>query len=319
LGRDDLIRVADALIAAEPQGIVLAGGEPLTVPGVLDLVDRMRRAGITTTVYTGGWSVTRATVQRLAEAGARVTVSIDGATSEIHDRIRGRSGSFERALRTVELLDSVAHDDASFRFGIDYTVVRSNFEQVAQFCTDIAIRFPRLSSISFGAAVPSGLASEPEFVDRELLTDNQVRQLTAPHNRHLLQSLVTGSVAVDTTDNRLLQLHPDRVDAGQFFRTLQVEPDGEVRAMSMYEGTVGNVLTDPVDLLWERAVARWSDPAVTTALADARTMPDWARATRHIDQHFGMDAVRDRIERRTPLGSPAPGRGRSRLGRKEVV
>jgi len=35
-----------------------------------------------------------------------------------------------------------------------------------------------LESVSFGAVVPTGLASRPSFVDEELLSDEQVAELS---------------------------------------------------------------------------------------------------------------------------------------------
>jgi hypothetical protein len=77
-----------------------------------------------------------------------------------------------------------------------------------------------------------------------------------------------------------------------------VEPDGEVRAIPIYEGTVGNLLTEDVGALWEHVKERWSDPFVVEALSAVRSMEDWAEATRRIDYHFGTDEVRRRINRR---------------------
>ncbi|MGR6914363.1 hypothetical protein ACU635_08925 [[Actinomadura] parvosata] len=79
---------------------------------------------------------------------------------------------------------------------------------------------------------------------------------------------------------------------------LQVEPVGEVRAMPIYEGTVGSLLTEDAGTLCERVQERWSDPFVVEALSAVRSMKDWAEATRRIGYHFGTDEVRRRIDRR---------------------
>jgi hypothetical protein len=79
---------------------------------------------------------------------------------------------------------------------------------------------------------------------------------------------------------------------------MQVEPDGDVRGMPIYEGTVGSLLTDPPETLWGRGVERWNDPFVREAFADVRTMRDWAAACRRIDYHFGSDAVKAMVDNR---------------------
>jgi organic radical activating enzyme len=298
----DLLRVADALITLQPEAIVLSGGEPLVIRGVVEVVERISDAGIPVVLYTSGWPVQRPLAERLAGIVSRISVSVDGATAEVHDRIRGRAGSFDRAMAALQVLDDVVADRTAsgadtFEFGMDCTLVQSSFGQMDDYCTTIARRYPEMRFIWFGPAMPIGLASRPGFVAAELLSDAQADLLTSPAQLDHLRSLAPATVEVSVTDNRLLQMRPDLVAAGRI-PAMQVEPDGAVRAMAIYEGTVGNVLTESPALLWQRAIARWSDPFVAGTLAPVRTMAQWAEATRRIDYWFGTDDDRARIDRR---------------------
>ncbi|MFD2119864.1 radical SAM protein [Streptomyces cirratus] len=53
---------------------------------------------------TSGWVMDRAMAGRLAECFDEVVVSVDGSTAEVHDRIRGRAGSFDRVMTAPGLL-----------------------------------------------------------------------------------------------------------------------------------------------------------------------------------------------------------------------
>jgi MoaA/NifB/PqqE/SkfB family radical SAM enzyme len=302
LSHDDMLRVADAIVSLAPDQIVLAGGEPLAVRRILDVARRLASAGSSVSIYTGGWLLTAPMTEAMTKVLAKVVVSVDGATPDMHDSIRGRKGSFDRAMNALALLDDAAREHRAggnrpWAFGLDYVVTRSNVDQVERVCTEIVPRFPRLQVVSFGAVVPVGLASRPTF-NHELLTDAQVqRLLSAEYVRHL-QSLVPSSVMVSTTDNTSLQMRPDRVERGDFLPAMVVEPDGEVRGLALYEGTVGNLLTEPADLLWRRSVARWTDPFVVQTLSRVRGMSDWAEAARRLDHRFGSADVRARIDAR---------------------
>nr|WP_055502903.1 radical SAM protein [Nonomuraea pusilla] len=307
LDREQLLRVTDAILAMEPYGVSIAGGEPLVVPGIVEVAERMTAAGTRVSLFTSGWPLRAEMIDDVARAFSSVSVSLDGATAEVHDRIRGRRGSFERALRALELLDEAARERRlggreRLSFGIDCVVVRSNVHQVEDVCAAVAPRFPDLGSISFGAVVPEGLASRAGFVEHELLSDDQAALLGSAGYVARLRALAPPSVQVSATDNLALQMHPDRIRKGSLFPVLQIEPDGAVRAMAAYEGTVGNVLTDSPAELWRRAVERWHDPFVVGTLAPVRTMREWAEATRKIDYHFGSDADRARIDRRPEFG-----------------
>ena len=144
---------------------------------------------------------------------------------------------------------------------------------------------------------PTGLASRPDF-ELELVDDEVVSALADGRLAAELQALAPSSIMVSTTDNRRTQLHPDVLAAGGDLPPLQVEPDGRVRAMPLYEGTVGNLLEEPLTTLWERAIERWSDPFVVETLRPARTMKAWAEATRRLDQRFGSADDLARIARR---------------------
>ncbi|MEU6720821.1 radical SAM protein [Nonomuraea sp. NPDC046802] len=303
-----LFRVADALVSLRPHAIVFAGGEPLSVPEIFDVARRVGRAGVQPHLYTGGWKLAPAAVPALMDVMARITVSLDGAIAATHDRIRGRVGSFERALAVLAQLDTAIGrrrqvGRAAPALGIDFVVVRSNHDELAGFCAHVASRFANLDSVFFGAVLPTGLASRPSFAEHELLDEGQAERLRDGSLRRELQRLAP-AIEIRTSDNGMFQMHPDRLAAGEI-PAMQVEPDGLVRAMPIYEGTVGSLLQEDPFVLWERAVSRWSDPWVTSLLRSASSPADWAEATRRIDARFGSDADRARIRERPPYHPPS--------------
>ncbi|MGH1552366.1 hypothetical protein ACRAWF_10125 [Streptomyces sp. L7] len=114
--------------------------------------------------------------------------------------------------------------------------MRSNVAQLEELCRTVASRFPHLRSVNFNAAIPSGLASRSGFADHELLTDTQVQDLVGAELTARLTAAAPGSVHVFTTDNMMAMMHPDRIAHGNDALVMQVEPDGEVRAMSILRG-----------------------------------------------------------------------------------
>lgn len=303
VGAEPMRAIAEAIISLGPAAVALAGGEPLVNPNVFDVARRLREAGIQVVLYTSAWSFRPWMVDRVRESFSRVAVSVDAAAAGLHDRIRGRAGSYQRAMDALALLDaaaagSIAEGRPALPFGIDSVVMRCNFDDMESLCTAMAARFPRLGLISFNAAAPAGLASTTGFADRELVTDEQAAVLAGRKLRKRLAALVPPTVRIETTDNRALQMSPDLTARGIVTSAMQIEPDGQVRAMPMYEGSVGSLLSEPAWTLWERSVQRWTDPFLVEALSQVATMQDWAEACRKIDYHYGSDEVRARIDRR---------------------
>ena len=82
--------------------ISLAGGEPMLRE---DLVGIVREVGQwhLPFVTTSGWGVTRERAEELIQAGLwGVSVSLDYASREKHDKRRGQAGCFEQAVRALE-------------------------------------------------------------------------------------------------------------------------------------------------------------------------------------------------------------------------
>ena len=78
--------------------INLAGGEPLLRKDIPDIVAILSKHHFPM-ITTNGWMVTRKLARRLWEAGLfGVSVSIDYADPERHDKERGMPGAFERAV-----------------------------------------------------------------------------------------------------------------------------------------------------------------------------------------------------------------------------
>jgi len=309
LGLADMHLMVDAIIAAKPAAVGITGGEPLTVRGIFELLRRIADAGIRVQLFTSGWPMTPEIAAKLGETVERVIVSVDGATAEMHDSIRGRKGSFDRAMSALSMLDEEsrqrrARGQNPLWFGVDCVVMRSNFGQLEQYCTEMAPRFPELSAIEFGTAVPTGLASRTGFDKYELVSDEQYDELGRTELPARLQSLAPASVDIACTNNAVMMWTPAQLAAGQYFQAIVVEPDGAVRAMPNYEGVVGNLLDEPVESLWRKAIERWSDPFVVETLSPVTTMSNWAVATRAIDYHFGTDQVRARIDRRPEFSGP---------------
>jgi len=301
LDRDNAMRVIDIMIAAQADGVMFSGGEPLSVRWAPEAMKRLHDAGVQVTVFTTGWSIQEKLANTLADSVSGVSVSIDGPDAATHNTIRGRSGAFERGMKALDILHRVKEERLAagrpcFKFGIDYTLTRSGAREAdLERFVDMAVeRFPKLDFIRLGAVIPSGLAAEREFEARELLSIEELVDML-DFGRRLAARHENGPMFV-VTDVRYFLPQPDVsvVDLD----ILQIEPDGALRAFPIYEAKVGNVLHEPLDVLWSRARAWRSDPLVAELMDGVQTMADWANTTRILDRRYGSEDDRERIARR---------------------
>jgi MoaA/NifB/PqqE/SkfB family radical SAM enzyme len=96
----DYVKLLDEVAAWKPI-VSLFGGEPLLYPDILPLVREIKRRDLTCTVITNGGRL-EPYARELVEAGIdSIAVSIDGPP-DVHNRIRGKADSFQKAAAGVE-------------------------------------------------------------------------------------------------------------------------------------------------------------------------------------------------------------------------
>jgi radical SAM protein with 4Fe4S-binding SPASM domain len=96
-----------ALVAKRwnPRKVMLAvtGGEPLLREDLCDVMGYATSLGFPWGMVSNGWTVDERVVESCRAAGLKtLTISLDGPR-DLHDWLRGRKGSYERAVRAIEL------------------------------------------------------------------------------------------------------------------------------------------------------------------------------------------------------------------------
>ena len=108
--------------------LVFSGGEPLCRDDIFELIGEAKAAGIVPALATNGTLVDANIAQKIADSGiVRVAVSLDGATAEVHNRLRNLEGSFESALDGVRNLA-----DKKVAFQINITLTKQNAHQLKE-------------------------------------------------------------------------------------------------------------------------------------------------------------------------------------------
>ena len=109
--------------------VCLLGGEPFVRKDWYDIAASAIGAGLEILFITNGYNFSPGLLGDLRRLGAvdRIGVSVDGATADVHDRIRGRVGSFDRAWRAAEMIR-----DAGIETGVISAVSKLNVGQLPQ-------------------------------------------------------------------------------------------------------------------------------------------------------------------------------------------
>jgi MoaA/NifB/PqqE/SkfB family radical SAM enzyme len=113
--------------------IQFVGGEPFVKKGFLDLLEFCRDESIDAGVITNGsaFASDRIAERFVAARPLKLEISVDGATPEIHDRLRGIPGSLERiSAGLLKLGEARRRHGARFPIRIKATLNAVNFRSM---------------------------------------------------------------------------------------------------------------------------------------------------------------------------------------------
>ncbi len=103
LSLDEVNRVVDESIELGSYLISFDGGEPMLRHDLADMVRHVDKSRAIATSFTSGYGLTPEKAKELKAAGLyAVRVSIDSPRQEEHERVRGRAGSYEDAMKGID-------------------------------------------------------------------------------------------------------------------------------------------------------------------------------------------------------------------------
>ena len=160
-------RFIDDLASFGSPVLLLSGGEPLMRPDLPDLARHAVDRGMRVVISTNGTLITKKLARVFSAIGlSYIGVSLDGLR-EVHDRVRGVRGAFDRTMRGIRN----ARDEC-IKVGIRFTVIRKNLQEMPGIFD--LIEREDIPRVCFYHLVYSGRGSA---LIEEDLTHGQTRQL----------------------------------------------------------------------------------------------------------------------------------------------
>jgi radical SAM protein with 4Fe4S-binding SPASM domain len=194
LDESEALRLVEQLAVLAPPMLILTGGDPLMRRDVLSIARHASDFGMRVGLSPSGTQrLMNFDFGAIRDAGIeRISLSLDGATEESHDRFRGVKGTFARTLRAVEM----AHA-AGLSVQINTTLTRSNLHEFPDFKRLMFQLRPAMWSVF--VLVPTGRAGvsevpEPDdleavFEEMAELVDNAPFALKTTEGHHFRRVL----------------------------------------------------------------------------------------------------------------------------------
>jgi len=160
LDTDAALYLPDQISEAGKPVVILTGGEPLLRPDIFEIARHGTQNGLRMVMAPNGTLITEAVAREMAEAGIqRISISLDGATRESHDRFRQVEGAFDGAIRGIEWTKLAGVD-----FQINTTITQQNLKELVKI-QELAVNLGAVAHHIF-LLVPTGRGKY--IVDQEI-------------------------------------------------------------------------------------------------------------------------------------------------------
>ncbi len=155
-------RLIDEVAALEVPVFVLTGGDPLKRPDTIELIEYAAARGVRVSLTPSATPLlTREAIAELKRRGlARLAISLDGPTAEVHDAFRKVAGSYEWTLRAVGWAREL-----DLPVQINTTVTRHNFGLLDEIIALLETLDIVLWSVFF--LVPTGRGHDVDLISAE--------------------------------------------------------------------------------------------------------------------------------------------------------
>ena len=164
------------------EGLLVTGGEPLSHPDWFDILYHACKTALSEIILqTNGAMVTAENIEKIKSLNPeklKIQVSLDGATPETNDMIRGK-GNFEASVRGIRLFVNAGMEK---RIKIAFTEMKHNYDEIPEM-----LKLADTLGVAYftaGTLVKSGRAKNIDWI--ELPERSQVRKLIEHYESDLL-------------------------------------------------------------------------------------------------------------------------------------
>lgn len=147
--------------------VAIGGGEPLLREDCMEIIDHALSYDLLVSLGTNATLINDALAAQLASLPIKIQISLDGATQEVHDAIRGR-GSYQAAVNGIDAL--VQHGKAG-DLVIAFTPMQGNVHEVSAII-DFA-RARDIPVVQYPPLTPSGRGRK-NWQDLQLSSDDML-------------------------------------------------------------------------------------------------------------------------------------------------
>jgi radical SAM protein with 4Fe4S-binding SPASM domain len=248
----EALRLIDQIAAVnEEVMLILSGGEPLLRSDIYELAEYASGRGMMVVIGTNGYFIDENIARTLKEKGVSgVSVSLDSVNAEIHDDIRQKKGSWDRAVKAIEICKRVG-----LSVQMNTVVTSNNYDEMpelVQYARSLGVRvFSPFFLVCTGKGEELTDITPEQYEELLLLIGElqekrmgmMIRTRCAPTFRRILYQR--------NPESSLLKLEAGKCMAGTSY--CRITPEGKVTSCPYMQSTAGNVRVKSFQEIWNKS------------------------------------------------------------------
>jgi radical SAM protein with 4Fe4S-binding SPASM domain len=269
LNLKEKLDVVDQLADANCAVILFCGGEPLMSKDFFPLVKYACERGLVIEVVSNGTLITKGIAKKIAKIGIDyIAVSLDGATKETHEKIRGKD-TYEKTIQGIK--NCIGENIMTL---VSTTLTKNNYKEIDDIIDlSKSLGAKRMSLVDF---VPVGRGMKiidldpPPKIKYEVLRKFAKRKLeevgielfsTMPQFGRIVKEMsseignnsVFGfiDIGAEVGSRQFSDIHTCGCESGRL--SLGIDPNGDIRPCFLMNVVVGNTRKDKVIEVWKNS------------------------------------------------------------------
>jgi radical SAM protein with 4Fe4S-binding SPASM domain len=227
--------------------VVFTGGEATLYPDLAELIQHAEDVGLVTGILTNGIKLADEDyLQELVDVGLdHIQITLESHDEGIHNRMVGVDGWSETVQGIKNAVDTEVYTITNTTLT---TLNAPHVEETIDFLTELGIQTFACNSLIYSGKGPSSGIGIPEEELEELMV--RVRD----------KAMLKGMRLIWYTPTQYCEFHPVQLELGAKFCTaakynMCVEPNGDVIPCQSYYSSLGNILEDDWESIWNHSTA----------------------------------------------------------------
>lgn len=239
---EEAMRVAASLIECDVVDIFISGGEPLCRRNILEkALPLFAENKAIIRMVTSGYGLTQKDVELFERCRTHVVVSLDGASAEVHDSIRGRAGAFDQAISALKLLSGRIPS-----LSIMFVLTNRNVDELGK-VIDLAASIGNINLVEAHAMVERGRGRQNSQL--QITLDDRQKAIEVIGNKMEQYNKKPYCILNDPTLSMRRIIRSNIQNTGAF-----IDNNGDVRVIPWLPIKFGNLKRNSLIEIWEQGL-----------------------------------------------------------------